>query len=178
MPDFDCPIDPLPYLVRNLRPSKSGETFDFVEQDRLMQLSTNVHMLQAITTTWRNVLSQNNGKGIDVYSDGMLAYEICQSIAYLCSEEATGDRRFTSILKLKNEDAFYFKVFEALEDYLELLQETGDIGNDIWKRAMEAMYSVCIKSETCRSTAESIRNSDNLMHVNSLHWSVQLDLSE
>ena len=179
MPDSDSRFDPLPHLVRQLRPfEKRGDDYELVDEDRLMVLAANVYMLRAITNMWRSALLQSDEKFIDVYGDDMLAYEICKSIAYVYSEESARDSSFESIVELDNYDAFDINVFEALSNYLELLHQTGDIGNDIWKRSMEAMYSICTKSEACRSAAESI--SEGQIGVDSHHWSVELirDLAE
>ena len=179
MSNSDSHYEPLTHLVRQLKPFKMRDyNFEFVDKDRLMVLAANVYMLRAITSMWRNALSQNYGKTIDVYSDDMLAYEICQSIAFLYSDKVEGNSDYATILKVKKKDTFDFKVFEALSDYLDLLQETRDIGNDIWKRAMGAIYNVCFKSEACRSAAQAV--CDHQMKIDSRHWSVELisDLAE
>jgi hypothetical protein len=179
MPDSDSRFDPLPHLVRQLRPfEERGEDYELVDEDRLIVLAANVYMLRAITNMWRNILIQQGAEAINVYGDDMLAYEICNSIAYIYSEDVTSDSGFESIFELGDYDVFDMKVFEALSCYLDLLHEAGDIGNDIWKRSMEAMYSICIKSEACRSVAQSI--SESQMKVDSRHWSVELikDLAE
>ena len=179
MSDFNTHVDPLPYLVRHLKDATDpDDDFAFFGEDRLMLLTQNVYVLRAITSMWRDVLSQNHGEITDVYSDEMLAYKACQSISYLCSDEAIGDPRFERILKLDDRDEFDLKIFEALRNYLDLLHETENIGNDIWKRAMDAIYSVSIQSKLCRSTAQSV--AEKFMDVNTHHWSVELirDLAE
>lgn len=173
MTDFPTHVDPLPYLVRHLKGATDpDEDFAFVGEDRLMVLTQNVYVLRAITSMWRDVLSQNHGEITDVYGDEMLAYTACQSISYLCSDEAIDDPSFEPILKIHNREEFDLKIFEALRNYLDLLHETGNIGNDIWKRAMDAIYSVCIKSKPCRKITQSV--ADKYMNLNTHHWSVEL----
>ena len=179
MPDLDSEYEPFRQLVRELSPIKIGESdFQLVNEDRLMMLAANVYMLRAVTSMWRRMLSSDSVERIDAYGDGMLAYKVCQTISYLYSDDILDDPGFAVTLKVKNQNALDHEVFDALGNYLDLLEDTGHIGNDIRKRAMEAMYSICAKSEACRSAAQSI--SEGKMEVDSHHWSVELirDLAE